>query len=188
VNRWKNIVLVYHGVRRKGSTLRMCAPVKLRTLPRSVSASSSTTSRKEPSVRKVNVVAAKQCPPCMGISSIVAFRVTSHGHGVFGDAVILLLSERSDPSPPESSTGLQPSLNKDVGKVNGSSSPKLDITDAHMSSPGRTKDNGWDKCRSRKRREKQCTKGCEQTRGGVTGDLGNDCRTLSSTLSGKSVR
>jgi hypothetical protein len=53
--------------------------------------------------------------------------------------------------------------------------------------PWRTKENGLDKCRSRKRRGKHSTEGCEKSRGGVAGDPGNDCRTSSLALSGKSV-
>jgi hypothetical protein len=72
VNGSKNIVPVSHGVRRKNLTFRMCASAQLYILPGWILASFSVTSE-EPSVGKVNVVAAKYCPPCMGIEPIVAF-------------------------------------------------------------------------------------------------------------------
>jgi hypothetical protein len=59
--------------------------------------------------------------------------------------------------------------------------------DSHVSNSGRTKENGLDKCRWRKRRGMHSTKGCEQRRGGVFGDLGDDYQMSSLTLLGKSV-
>jgi hypothetical protein len=69
VNRSKNIAPVYHDVRRKNSTFRMSAFAQLPKLQIGCGLLPSEFAR------KVNVVAAKQCPSCVGIESLAAFRL-----------------------------------------------------------------------------------------------------------------